>query len=97
MRTRLPSKNITNNPSRWLPTLSELKDHYVKEIGFLGSAVQLVAATVFWIAGITALPPIFNSLSRTAMNWVFWVPQVVGGTGFILSALLFMIEVQDKW
>jgi len=31
------------------------------------------------------------------MNGVFWVPQVVGGTGFIVSGLMFMVEVQDKW
>ncbi|KAK3900979.1 hypothetical protein C8A05DRAFT_45288 [Staphylotrichum tortipilum] len=81
----------------WFPPLSELKSHYLREIGFLASSVQLLAATIFWISGITALPPIFNSLSPGATDGVFWVPQVVGGTGFVLSALMFMIEVQDKW
>lgn len=27
----------------------------------------------------------------------FWVPQVIGGTGFVISAGLLMIEVQPKW
>ncbi|KAJ8454894.1 hypothetical protein ONZ51_g12764 [Trametes cubensis] len=27
----------------------------------------------------------------------FWTPQVVGGSGFIISSLLLMIEVQKKW
>ena len=27
----------------------------------------------------------------------FWTPQVVGGTGFIVSSLLLMIECQRKW
>jgi hypothetical protein len=31
------------------------------------------------------------------MNGVYWVPQVVGGTGFIVAGVMFMVEVQDKW
>lgn len=27
----------------------------------------------------------------------FWTPQVVGGTGFIISSLLLMVECQRKW
>jgi len=27
----------------------------------------------------------------------FWTPQVVGGTGFIISSLLLMVEVQHVW
>jgi hypothetical protein len=59
--------------------------------------VQLIGATIFWISGFTALPPIYNALSMPVMNGVYWVPQVVGGTGFIVSGLLFMVEVQEKW
>lgn len=80
-----------------MPTWREFRTHYIKEIGFLASVTQLLGASVFWISGITALPSIYNDLSGPVMNGVYWVPQVVGGSGFIVSSFLFMIEVQDKW
>jgi hypothetical protein len=36
-------------------------------------------------------------MSAPVMNGVYWAPKVVGGTGFMVSALMFMVEVQDKW
>jgi len=27
----------------------------------------------------------------------FWTPQVVGGSGFMISAILIMLEVQTRW
>ncbi|KAK7403806.1 hypothetical protein QQX98_010403 [Neonectria punicea] len=81
----------------WWPTWYELRTHYFREIGFLACLSQMVGATVFWIAGITSLPPILNNLSTTAESVVYWLPQVIGGTGFIISGALFMIEVQPRW
>ncbi|KAK1771032.1 hypothetical protein QBC33DRAFT_511827 [Phialemonium atrogriseum] len=81
----------------WMPSWYELRTHYLREIGFLACLSQMIGATVFWISGFTALPPILNSLSKPAEYGVFWLPQVVGGTGFIVSSFLFMIEVQEKW
>ena len=59
----------------------------------------MVGATVFWISGFTGLPPIFDALQPVtgAVNGVFWLPQVIGGTGFIVSSGLFMMEVQERW
>ncbi|KFY34090.1 hypothetical protein V495_08214 [Pseudogymnoascus sp. VKM F-4514 (FW-929)] len=42
----------------WFPTWHELRHHYIREIGFLACAFQFLAATIFWISGFTALPPI---------------------------------------
>ncbi|KAF4156932.1 hypothetical protein CNMCM6069_006228 [Aspergillus lentulus] len=81
----------------WLPTLTELRTHYLHEIGFWASFVQLVGATIFWIAGFTGLPGIMNHMSQAVTNGVFWVPQIVGGSCFILSGFLFAIETQPKW
>lgn len=51
-----------------------------------------------WISGFTALPPIYSRLTSTAaLNGAFWLPQVIGGTGFIVSGTLFMLETQQKW
>jgi hypothetical protein len=51
-----------------------------------------------WISGFTALPPIYNRLTTVAaQNGAYWAPQVIGGTGFIVSGTLFMLETQQKW
>ncbi|KAI0438018.1 hypothetical protein F4803DRAFT_536404 [Xylaria telfairii] len=81
----------------WWPTWPELKTHYFREIGFLASLSQFIGATVFWISGFTALPSINGHLSTPASNGVYWLPQVVGGTGFIVSGWLFMLETQKTW
>ncbi|KAF4995771.1 hypothetical protein FDECE_12689 [Fusarium decemcellulare] len=81
----------------WWPTWYELRTHYFREIGFLACSSQMFGATVFWISGFTALPPILNNLSTPALNGIYWLPQVIGGTGFIVSGALFMLEVQPRW
>jgi hypothetical protein len=70
---------------RWLPAVAELKDHYIHELGFLASAVQLIGATIFWIAGFTGLPGILNNMSDNLTDGVYWTPQIVGGSCFVLS------------
>lgn len=82
---------------RWMPSLTELRTHYLHELGFLASLVQFLAATIFWIAGFTGLPGISNHMSQNLTDGVYWVPQIVGGFGFILSGLLFTLETQEKW
>ncbi|KAJ5670270.1 uncharacterized protein N7477_005633 [Penicillium maclennaniae] len=82
---------------RWMPSLTELRTHYLHELGFLASLVQFIAATVFWIAGFTGLPGIIDHMSQNLTDGVYWVPQIVGGFGFILSGLLFTLETQEKW
>lgn len=82
---------------RWMPSLTELKTHYLHELGFLASLIQFIAATIFWIAGITGVPGIINHMSPGLTDGVYWVPQIVGGAGFIASGLLFTLETQEKW
>ena len=81
----------------WMPSAYELRTHYLRDIGFLACLAQMIGATIFWIAGFTGLPPILDALSVPAENGIFWLPQVVGGTGFIVSSFLFMLETQPKW
>lgn len=82
----------------WCPTWYELRTHYFKEVGFLACFAQMIGATIFWISGFTALPPIYSRLTSTAaQNGAYWLPQVIGGTGFIVSGTLFMLETQQKW
>lgn len=81
----------------WFPSINLLRTHYVHELGFLACAAQLFGATIFWIAGFTALPGIYNTMSHPLIDGVYWTPQVVGGSGFIVSGTLFMLETQKRW
>jgi hypothetical protein len=81
----------------WWPSNEELRTHYIHNLGFLASLAQLLGASIFWIAGLTALPGIYDRMSRTITIIFYWTPQVVGGLGFIISGTLFMVETQSKW
>lgn len=93
------SENLTTNPSDnenrtktwvWFPSIHELTDHYLRELGFLASFFQFCGATIFWISGFTALPGINNKLSQRLLDGVYWTPQIVGGTGFIFSRFIYI-------
>lgn len=43
------------------------------------------------ISGFPEDPP------TAIVDVLYWTPQVVGGTGFIVSSIMFMLEVQKKW
>ncbi|CAJ2506241.1 Uu.00g003710.m01.CDS01 [Anthostomella pinea] len=82
----------------WWPSWHELRTHSFHDLGFIACSAQMFGATVFWISGFTALPGIYDHLSPVSvLNGVYWVPQVVGGTGFVVSGTLFMIETQKHW
>jgi hypothetical protein len=83
----------------WWPSTHDLKTHYLRSLGFLASLSQLLGASIFWIAGLTALPGIYNHLtpSRPLLIVFYWLPQIIGGLGFIISGTLFMLETQSKW
>ncbi|CAK7269889.1 hypothetical protein SEPCBS119000_003801 [Sporothrix epigloea] len=95
------SDNVLIHPQRrkwvWWPSWSELCTVYAREMGFWANVIQLFGATIFWISGFTGLPPIANRLSTAGTNGAYWTPQVIGGCGFIISSLLFMLETQRKW
>ncbi|KAJ3548914.1 hypothetical protein NM688_g5234 [Phlebia brevispora] len=72
-----------------------------RELGFLASFIQFLAASIFWISTLTGLPGIIPDLVTdppTAIADIFyWTPQIIGGTGFITASLLLMLEVQSHW
>jgi hypothetical protein len=82
---------------QWFPSWHSLRTHYFHELGFLAGCAQLFGATIFGISGFTALPGIQNHLSQPVRNGVYWIPQIVGGSGFIVSSTLYMLETQKNW
>jgi hypothetical protein len=83
--SRLIVKDGRSRSFKWLPSLSELRTHYIHELGFLASLTQLIGATIFWISGFTGLPGIIDHMSQGLTDGVYWVPQIVGGSCFIIS------------
>ncbi|KEF61402.1 uncharacterized protein A1O9_02968 [Exophiala aquamarina CBS 119918] len=95
-----PSSSSNQSPKswQWFPSAHALRTHYLHELGFLAGAAQLFGATIFGISGITALPGIYNHLEpQYVLNAAYWIPQVIGGSGFIVSSTLYMLETQTKW
>ena len=82
---------------QWFPSRAALRTHYLHELGFLAGLAQLFGATVFGISGFTALPGIQPITPQRVLNGVYWVPQIVGGSGFIVSGTLYMLETQKTW
>jgi hypothetical protein len=80
-----PTDPVSDRSWAWLPTWHELTSHYIYELGFLASASQLLGATIFWISGFTALPGLVNQDNQRLLNGVYWIPQMIGGSGFIVS------------
>ncbi|KAE9390305.1 hypothetical protein BT96DRAFT_349852 [Gymnopus androsaceus JB14] len=94
----VPGKEEKSKPKRkWIWFSTDPK--YWHEMGFLAAFAQFWAATIFWISGFTALPSIQNTIMTETgvLDGVFWTPQVIGGTGFIISATFIMLETQKKW
>ncbi|GAB7351450.1 hypothetical protein MBLNU459_g2113t1 [Dothideomycetes sp. NU459] len=81
----------------WYPSMYDLRTHYAHDLGFIACSFQMAGASIFWISGFTALPGIINKLSPPALDGAYWFPQVLGGSGFIVSGLLFMLETQKAW
>ncbi|KAF2795923.1 integral membrane protein [Melanomma pulvis-pyrius CBS 109.77] len=98
--TTSSSTSTSSSDSRswvWFPSMAEFRTHYIHDLGFMASFAQLIGATIFWVSGFTALPGIYDHMSRPVIIIFYWTPQVLGGTGFIVSGTLFMLETQSKW
>lgn len=52
---------------------------------------------MFWIGGFASIPPIYASLSASAVDGLVWVPFLLGSMAFVLSGWLFMVETQRRW
>ncbi|EIW73039.1 hypothetical protein TREMEDRAFT_22078, partial [Tremella mesenterica DSM 1558] len=73
-----------------------------RDMGYIAAIVQLFAASIFWISTLTGLPGAIpglytESASVPIEDVFFWTPQVIGGSGFIISSLILMVEVQTHW
>ncbi|KAF9496325.1 hypothetical protein BDN71DRAFT_762931 [Pleurotus eryngii] len=103
LRRSSPSsdESLNSNPKlpkrqwKWFTTDSK----YWHELGFLAAFVQFWAATIFWISGYTSIPTIQNKIQDNTglLDGVFFTPQVVGGSGFIIASVLWMLETQKRW
>mmetsp|Transcript_21318 Transcript_21318/g.64142 ORF Transcript_21318/g.64142 Transcript_21318/m.64142 type:complete len:390 (+) Transcript_21318:300-1469(+) len=70
------------------------------DIGYFAVFVQLIGATLFQASVILGVPGVLPEETKTAYAaWdaSFWTLQTVGAWGFIISSVIFMLEVQHKW
>lgn len=81
----------------WWPTWEECTTHYFHEIGWLASITESIAATVFFISGVMALPGVYNHLSQPLLWYLYWLAYLVGGLLFVLASAMYMLETQKTW
>lgn len=82
----------------WIPSWHDLREHYLRDIGFLACFSMLVGVIVFWIAGVSSLPPIYSALNTKAKLYgAYWIPLLLGGVCFVVSGVLFTLETQAQW
>jgi hypothetical protein len=68
-----------------------------RSLGYIAAFTQLCAATVFWISTFTGLPNLVDDPTHHAPRAVlFWTPQVVGGSGFVLAGIVQLYELQPE-
>ncbi|KAJ5601868.1 hypothetical protein N7510_011402 [Penicillium lagena] len=97
MKQQQQQQPKANRKWTWCPSWHELRTHYFHEIGFVASIAMFVGATIFYICGICTLPPIFNNLSRGALEGLYYLTYLVGGVFFVISSLLYVLETQPTW
>lgn len=67
-----------------------------KNWGWWLNAFQLMGALIFFISCFTGVFLLYSKVFLERFTW-FWLPQMVGAVFFMLSSIMAMIEVQDKW
>ena len=86
-----------NRTWRWIPSYSELRNHYIHELGFIACLIQLSSTVIFYFAAVIRLPLIYNTLSTNLAYILIWTPKGAGSVGFTVSGWLFMVETQKTW
>ncbi|KAK9909342.1 hypothetical protein WJX75_000763 [Coccomyxa subellipsoidea] len=68
-------------------------------LGYWGSFITFLGATIFWISTIVGVPNVLPDESVHYVEWdiLFWLTQVLGSCCFIASSLIFMLETQQSW
>eukprot|EP01117_Protostelium_nocturnum_P006669 TRINITY_DN2400_c0_g2_i1.p1 TRINITY_DN2400_c0_g2~~TRINITY_DN2400_c0_g2_i1.p1 ORF type:complete len:359 (+),score=101.58 TRINITY_DN2400_c0_g2_i1:110-1186(+) len=70
----------------------------MRDLGTVAAFVQMAAATIFWISTITGLVRSIPQNPASGLTAaIYWTPQVVGGSGFVIASIILMLEIQKKW
>lgn len=77
-----------------LPTLHELRTHYLSQLQFLASLISVTSSFVYTVTAILALISIF--MTHTIATWIRF-PQLAAAVGFALSSWLAMVQAQRSW
>jgi len=69
-----------------------------RELGFIACFIQWSAMSIFLIPTLMGLLGVILVSSPVASTGViYWTLQVIGGCGFTLASVLFMLEEQNVW
>jgi len=71
--------------------------HRFREVGFTSNFIQFVGAWIFWISTVTGIPNVIPTTEGALANGVYWLPQVLGGSCFVIGPIMLMLEEQTAW
>ena len=94
---RILQRPQAGRPWVWWPSWSDIKTHYIHEIGWVASISLAIGAAIFYISGICSLPGIFDNMSLGVARGVYWFSYLLGGVIFVFSSILYMLENQPTW
>lgn len=101
-RTSCGSVRIQDISDRWrgtAPFSSCWRRRYSGLAGAFDLEFRNLVVLKLVIRRFTAIPPIQSSIKENIplIDGIYWAPQVIGGSGFMISATFLMLAAQDVW
>ncbi|CAE7009851.1 hypothetical protein P3342_003103 [Pyrenophora teres f. teres] len=82
---------------KWWPTWQDVRVHYRREIGFNANLILFIGTAIFWVTNLLTLPGIYQRLPQGVMYGLYYPSFLLGAISFLLSSILYILEVQRQW
>ncbi|KAI2487813.1 hypothetical protein Ptr902_01946 [Pyrenophora tritici-repentis] len=82
---------------KWWPTWQDVRVHYRREIGFNANLILFIGTAIFWVTNLLTLPGVYQRLPRGVMYGLYYPSFLLGAISFLLSSILYILEVQRRW
>ncbi len=81
----------------WFPTIRQLRQHYMKDLAFIASAISWTGIIFFTIATIVFIPGVADLNNIPIWYYGGLLQTFLGGTFFFVAAFMQMTLTQRKW
>ncbi|KAH8593975.1 hypothetical protein B0O99DRAFT_625701 [Bisporella sp. PMI_857] len=89
---------LIGDPSfTWFPPIADLRKHYIRDVAFVASVISWTGIIFFTIATIAYIPGVANLNDINVYYYLALLPTFLGGTFFLIAALMQTSLTQKKW